>query len=66
MKESEFMGIFDLFGYKNVATDIKPKHPKSSWVKGPTGSYDGKMGKAYSEAKPDKFLTPPRKNPWDK
>ncbi|WP_156877842.1 hypothetical protein [Shimazuella kribbensis] len=45
--------------------DIKPANPKSSWVKGPKGDYDG-VPRQYLEAKPDKSLEPSRKNPWDK
>lgn len=45
-------------------SDIKPSNPKSNWVKGPKGEYDG-VPRKYLGAKSDKVLTPTRKNPWN-
>jgi hypothetical protein len=57
--------MWDSIKWKDVKPDIKPKHPKSSWVKGPDGSYDG-VPRAYLDAKKDSFLceTKNGKSPW--
>ncbi len=57
------MSIKDWFNQSK--TDLKPKNPKSSWIKGPNGNYDG-VPRQYLESKPDSFLNSKRKNPWDK
>lgn len=56
---------WDSFDGKKVSSDIKPDHPKSSWVKGPKGNYDG-VPRAYLKSKPDGLLNGKRKHPWDK
>jgi hypothetical protein len=51
--------------FKNAKSDLNPKHPKSSWVKGPNGDYDA-VPRQYLQAKADDSLSPKKKNPWDK
>jgi hypothetical protein len=56
---------WDTFNGKKVTSDFKPKNPKSSWVRGANGDYDG-VPRAYLNAKVDSFLLGKRKHPWEK